>query len=244
MKMLGRLSFIFIILVFMAGCYTQTPKPATYEFSLQQKMQSAGHWNVLAEDVAAQIRETLRKWGYLSQPVYIQPACGAPIGPCEPHYETPFGEGFYDLLLTQLVNYGLKVSTQENGALVVTNKVQVLWHDEDRIARAGWPGMITAAAALAGGWGWVIRDAQIHGLGRRESAALAGAGITAAALYDAASGMFTKGGVPHSEVIITTSIKDYDRYLMRKTDVYYINDKDYWHYKTPPPPEMIEITGS
>ena len=135
-----RLVSVLATLVFMAGCYTQTPRPGTYKYSTQHKMQSADHWDLLAEDVAGQIRETLRKWGYLNQPVYVRPACGAPLGPCQSHPEPPFREGFYDLLTTRLVNQGLKVSSEESGALVVTNKVQVLWHRADRITRTGVPG--------------------------------------------------------------------------------------------------------
>lgn len=238
-----RSAFTLMTLFFMFGCYTQNPKPATYRYSTQQKMQAAYHWDVLAEDVAGQITETLRKWGYLNQAVYVKPACGAPTRECVPHPETPFGQGFRDLLLTQLVNYGLKVSTEQDGALVVTNKVQLVYHNADRIARTAQPGIISAIGALAGAWAMVIRDAQLHGGGIGETAALAGAGATAAAVYDFTSGMFTKD-VPHSEVLITTSIKDYDRYLMRKTDIYYINDADYWHYKSPPPPRTVEIRGS
>ncbi len=238
-----RSAFMLVMLFFMFGCYTQNPKPATYRYSTQQKMQAAYHWDVLAEDVAVQIAETLEKWGYLNQPVYVRPACGAPTRVCVPHYETPFGEGFHDLLLTQLVNYGLKVSVKPDGALIVTNKVQLVYHRSDRIARTSRPGLISAVSALAGTWAMVIRDAQLHGGSIAETAAWAGAGLTGGILYDVTSGMFTKG-MPHSEVLITTSIKDYDRYLMRKTDIYYINDADYWHYKSPPPPRTLEIRGS
>ncbi len=243
MKRFIWLSSIILTLFFMGGCYTQTPKPVTYKYSTQQKMQAAHHWDVLAEDVACQIKTNLKKAGYLNHPVYIQPACGAPMGPCDQHYETPFGEGFYDLLLTQMVRQGMRVSTVENSALVVTNKVQVVYHRENRLTRALHPGLMTAVGALASGWAWVIRDAYEHGGRYAEGAAMTGGGLTGIALYDAASGMFTKG-VPHSEVIITTSIRDYDSYLMRKTDIYYINDADYWHYKTAPLPQIIEVTGS
>jgi len=251
MNVFFRLTSLLMMLVFVIGCSqnpkmwrSQTPKPTTYEFSEQKKMQSAAHWNLLAEDVAGQVMAMLETRGYLTQPVYMQPPCGAPLGPCEVHLETSFGEGFYDLLLTHLVNHGLKVSAEEHGSLIVTNKLQVVWHNEDRRTRALRPGMLTGIVSLAAGWAWVLRDAIDHiGWDGGATAAAAGAAITAAGIYDVASGMFTKG-MPHSEVIITTSIRDFDRYLMRKTDIYYINDADYWHYKIPPPPEIIEIRGS
>jgi hypothetical protein len=35
----------------------------------------------------------------------------------------------------------------------------------------------------------------------------------------------------HYEVIITTSMITHDRYLFRASDIYYINDKDFFHYQ-------------
>ena len=53
------------------------------------------------------------------------------------------------------------------------------------------------------------------------------------------------GGVPHTEVIITSALLEDNRYLARFSDVYYINTQDYWHYEelpvldaAPPPPEV------
>jgi len=34
----------------------------------------------------------------------------------------------------------------------------------------------------------------------------------------------------HYEIIITTSIVKKQKYLFRSSDIYYINDKDFWHY--------------
>jgi hypothetical protein len=243
MSVLKRFAFMCLALIFVSGCYTQTPKPATYEYSTQQKMQAAHHWDLLAEDVAGQVRMILTKVGYLSQPVFVEPGCNAPVRPCHPHNETPFEEGFYELLLTQLVNYGINVTTKRDGALIVANKVQVLYHRENRITRTARPGIMTAVSAVAAGWAWIIRDAREYGGKYSEGAALTGAGVTGIVLYDIISGMFTKD-LPHTEIIVTTSIKDYDRYLMRKTDIYYINDLDYWHYKAPPPAAMVEVTDS
>ena len=47
----------------------------------------------------------------------------------------------------------------------------------------------------------------------------------------------------HDEVIITTSIMDGDRYLLRTSDIYYINDADSWQYRQPAPAAEIRLTG-
>jgi len=242
MNIFIRFVSVLLILLLTAGCYTQTPKPVSYEYSTQKKMQAAHHWDILAQDVVCQIKVILAKAGYINQPVYVKPACGASLGLCAPHNESSFDEGFYDLLVSNLVNEGIQVSIEEKGALVVTNKVQVVYHTENRRTRPAPPGFITAAAAVVAGLGWVIRDAREYGGWQEEGLAWGLAGVAGAGMYDYMSGRFTT--LPHSEVLITTSIKDYNRYLMRKTDIYYINDPDYWHYKTPPPPQTVEITGS
>ena len=247
MKVFVRFAFVLLTLCFLAGCYSQTPKPVTYKYSKQQKMQAAHHWDILAEDVAEQIRLTLTQAGYLSQPVYVQPPCGAPFGECAPHEEAPFGEGFYDLMLTHLVNKNINVAIQREKALLVKTKAQVVYHREKRLTRHFRPGLISGVATLAAGLAWVIRDARVYGGWKDEGLAWTAAALTGAVLWDTTTGMSTKegpSGVPHSEVIITTSIRDYNAYLMRKTDIYYINDADYWHYQTPPPVQIIDVRDS
>ncbi len=235
--------FISAAWLFMFGCYTQTPRPAAYDYSTQQTMQAAYHWDILAEDVAREIKMNLAKRESLTQPVYVEPACGAPLSPCQPHGESPFGEGFRDLLMTHLVKQGLiTIDEIENGALVVSNKVQVVYHKENRPTRRYPAGIVSGIATTIAGSILVLRDAYEYGSVGPQSLALGFAVIGGGVWYDVTGGMFNK--MPHSEVIITTSIKDYNAYVMRKTDIYYINDQDYWHYMTPPPAHVIEVHGS
>jgi hypothetical protein len=48
----------------------------------------------------------------------------------------------------------------------------------------------------------------------------------------------------HYEVIITTSIINDNLYLMRKSDIYYINDTDFWQYQPSVPAQEIQLTSS
>ncbi|MCP4105715.1 MAG: hypothetical protein GY749_09280 [Desulfobacteraceae bacterium] len=239
-----RSALILLTVLFMGGCFfTQTPRPVAYPDSTQYKLQAAQHWNILASDVAKQIKAGLSKMDSVTQPVYVEPACGAPRGGCQSHEESPFGQGFRDLLMTHLVKEGVTTLGEiEEEALVVSSKVQVLYHKDKRRTRKLKPGMwtgivTTLSAAIA-----VIRDAYDYGSKGRQMLAFGGGAIAAAALHDITDGSFVR--FPHSEVIITTSIKDYNTYLMRKTDIYYINDADSWHYHNPPAAEMIEIRDS
>jgi hypothetical protein len=46
------------------------------------------------------------------------------------------------------------------------------------------------------------------------------------------------------EVIITTSMITHDQYLFRASDIYYINEKDFYHYQdTTPRTETIKLSS-
>jgi hypothetical protein len=102
-----------------------------FEIAPQQIMESAAHWDVVADDVARKIRAGLEKWNCVNKPVYVEPGCNAPQGDCELHGEAPFQQGFRDLLLTHLTGQGITtVDEIENDALVVSAKAQVVHHKD------------------------------------------------------------------------------------------------------------------
>ena len=94
------------LLISLAGCMSQTPVPVTYKYSTQQKMQAAHHWDILAQDVASQTQLTLTNAGRQGKPVYVDMV------------NSPYGEGFRDLLMTRLVNSGLNIS-MSRGAITI-----------------------------------------------------------------------------------------------------------------------------
>ncbi len=210
---------------FISGC-ARIPQPTGYPHSEQQKLQAAYHWNVLANDVANQINSELLERGYLDTSVYVNHSCGEGEN-CGSGKTFPFDEGFNDLLTTQLVNFGVPTRPENDGkSLVVDYKVQVLYHQANRYQ---WPqpGVLTALTAGI----MVFRNAPW------EFAALAGA-----AAVDALWSTSVLNG--HYEVIITTSIVDNNLYIMRKSDIYYINDPDFWHYQQVAPADELELTSS
>jgi len=217
--------FLCLCALLFSSC-VRVPQPAGYAFGEQQKMQAVHHWDVLANDVANQINVELIAQGHLNTPVYVQHSCGQP-NDCGPGETFPFDEGFNDLLTTQLVNFGVptKVEVDEN-SLIVNYKVQVVYHQSTRFQNPR-PGVITALTAGI----MVFRNAPA------EIAAVAGA--------IAADGLLATTVLSgHYEVIITTSIVDDNLYLMRKSDIYYINDPDFWHYQQTTPADELELTSS
>ncbi len=211
-------------LVAVSGCI-RSPQPETYPFTTQQKMQAAHHWDVLANDVANQVNNELIRRGYLETPVYVNHIC-AESEDCT-RAAFPFDEAFNDLLTTQLVNFGVPtLAKNDDSGLVVNYKVQVVYHRDPPLQ---WPrpGVLTSLAAGI----IVMRNAPDEILA-----------LAAAAATDILRTTSVVNG--HYEVIISTSIVDHNVYLMRKSDIYYINDPDFWQYRQSEPAAEIELTSS
>ncbi len=213
-----------LALCLVAGC-TRIPQPQGFPYSSQQKMQAAHHWNVLANDVANRINSELIRQNYFNTPLYVRHSCGKP-DTCAPGQTFPFDEGFNDLLTTQLVNFGVHTQAVPEGAvLTVDYKVQVVQHSANRVQ---WPqpGVLTALTTGV----MVLRDAPWEIIS-----------IATAATIDTLTATSTTNG--NFEVIITTSITDRGKYVMRASDIYYINDADFWQYQQGSSATEIKLTG-
>ncbi len=213
-----------LLSMILSGCL-RSPLPTGYAYSTQQKMQAANHWEVLANDVANQINKELIDREYLTTPVYVRHSCGRPDA-CGKGETYAFDEGFNDLLVTELVTFGVPTRAAiEEDTLVVDYKVQVLNHRAVRYPNPP-PGVMTALAMGI----TVFRNAPIEII----------AMLTAGAV-DATLANVTSSG--HYEVIITTSIVDENRYIMRSSNIYYINDVDFWQYQQAAPAAELELTS-
>jgi len=122
---------------------------------------------------------------------------------------SPFGIAFHDLLITELMKQGIPVSEDNpNSPLRIEWKVQRVMHNANR----SYPSFPL---------GWLT------------------GGITAlvASPFVDVRPVFGTGPLPHSEVIITTELKDKNKPeepLLRNADIYYINDQDWQHYWSRP----------
>ena len=198
--------------IFLLSC-GRIPEPVGYDYSVQHKMQAAYHWEVLAADVAYQINNELIRSDFINAPVFVKETCGDDSLICQPNETSSFNETFRDLLITQLVSLGVPTSASpDKDAITVNYKTKLLYHTPGRI-RTIRPGAITTLTAGI----LVLRNAPSSLL----TLGLAGALDFANASADTAS---------NYEVIITTSLVDKDKYLFRQSNIYYINDSDFWHY--------------
>ncbi len=205
--------FVVMTLILFSGC-SRIPEPTGFLYSSQSKLQAAHHWDVLAQDIANQINNELVKDNLLNTAVYVKKTCGEDDRSCNPTETSQFDEAFHDLLVTELVRYGIPTSVQpDQGTIKVNYKVQTVFHQSDRV-RSLAPGVITGLTAAVE----VLRNAS------SEVVAVATAGAV-----DWASSSYVKNG--HYEVIITTSMARMRKYLFRSSNIYYINDADFWHYQ-------------
>jgi hypothetical protein len=207
-----RVTLIFIFL--LAGCSARIPEPIDYPYSQQQKMQSSHHWEVLAKDLANRINNQLIITDNIQSAVYVEPTCGDESTPCPPNMTSSFNEAFRDLLITHLFDYGIPTRNQmKEDTITIQYKVQIVRHNKDRF-RSLQPGVLTAISSAI----VVLRNAP-------SNLVLLASGVAA----DIANTTFTANG--HYEIIITTSMVKDEKYLFRASDIYYINDEDFYHYQ-------------
>lgn len=212
-----------LILLLSISC-SRIPEPIGYEHTTQAKMQAAYHWDVLASDVANRINNELIIHDYTLKPVYVKTTCGDEDRPCEPYETSTFNEAFRDLLITELVRFGVPVRQHyDEEAITVHYKVQLVYHSAARV-RTMRPGLLTALTAGI----MVLRNAPVEFLA-----------IGAAGIVDYMN--TTAVNSSKHEVLITTSMVAKDRYLFRSSDIYYINDKDFHQYQGGVMPKAAEI---
>lgn len=210
-----RLFYAFILIfLFVCSCSSRIPEPITYQYSQQKKMQASSHWEVLAADLANRINNELIVTDNIYKTVFVKETCGDESISCQPHETSSFNEAFRDLLITNLFGHGVPTKSRpDENTIEVRYKVQVVHHNTNRV-RSLQPGLLTGLSAAV----TVLRNAPTELI-------LLALGTVA----DIANTSLVSNG--NNEVIITTSMIKDDRYLFRASDIYYINDKDFYHYQ-------------
>ncbi len=209
-----RYIFFFAAIVLFTCSCSRIPEPIGFDYSTQEKMQAAHHWNVLAKDLSNKINNELIRSDFLETAIFVKETCGTDGEPCQEGATTEFNEGFRDLLITELVNYGIPTSAiPDREAITVNYKVQVVHHRTNRM-RTLRPGLLTYLTSAIS----VIRNAPAELLA-----------ISIAAGVDYANTTYAKK--TDFEAIITTSMVFRNKYLFRSSDIYYINGADYHHFQ-------------
>jgi hypothetical protein len=202
-----RLSVCAVALLLLCSC-SNVPKPASYVISTQQKMQAVHHWDILADDVAKDVKFTLQGCTLVDKQIYLEPS-GASV----------FGDAFNTLLATQLFRQGIGCTKNDSNSVKLTYEAQVVRHRSGRFTSPFYPGAILSLTAIG------------TGVYKAFEASNTPLGVFAAAgAAEVINDFEFEWGVPHSEVLITTELTNDGSVIARKTGVYYINDSDDWHY--------------
>lgn len=207
-----RTSVFAIALIFLCSC-SNVPKPTSYRVTTQQKMQAVHHWDVLADDVAKEVKLALKEKGkkdpaLLGKPIYLEPCKGS-----------VFGKVFDTLLTTQLFKQ-VKLTKNESNSLKLRYETQMVKHRSNRHTSPLYPGEALLLTALG------------HGIYKAFSANSDVLGLFAAAgAVEVINGFEHDWTVPHHEIVITTELtKPNGDVVDRRSNIYYINDADSWYY--------------
>lgn len=188
------------------GCtiFDGRPAVATLEPPAQVKLKSAAHWQIVANDIGSQINANITSKNLGNQAIRV------PVDSTS----SKFAKVFASQLQSSLLQSGMKVVDGKENALEVSVTTEEVWHGPYRHVYR--PGSITA---LTGGV-LVLRDAFLN------SATPINAVIGAAIGLDAAKTIEEFSGRPFTEIVLTTSVKQGNTFVMHRTDVYYVDEVD------------------
>jgi hypothetical protein len=194
-----RLAAAIFLTTLLTGCaiHDGKPKVATFEVTEQNKLKSASHWRVVAEDVAAQISKKAP-----AQPVYV------PAG-----VETTFSKVFASQLKSSLLAKGYALSSTRAGALEISVAVEEVQHVT--VSRYT-PGTLSKLAAGV----LVLRE--FTDTSRQAAGAVAGLLIA----EDAVRSIQEMGKRPSTEIVLTSVATKNGAVLSHNTDVYYLDSVD------------------
>lgn len=126
--MILRYIFTYFILLFilaltglLMGCAQNRPLAQNPPLYAQDKLQSADHWDNVADTVALRIQKSLEdRRDLINKPLYVQPP-----------NDRPFSLAFFNLLRTRLVSKGMQVvEKKEADCLEVRYEVQTILHED------------------------------------------------------------------------------------------------------------------
>lgn len=221
----------------VSGCaarYADVPAPTRFENSTQQKLQATAHWRKIAEHFAEAISANLK--GRLSGRMLHVP---------QPEGEQVFVAGFRELLVTELVNRGVPVTTVAEGAMTLDIAYSIQKFSADRAAATHHYGEATVLASGLWAFGEILASPVLsHGA----KVVLGVAGVEGGfrvSQDELHKGKYASGPVPRSEIILTASILDRGVIVSRHSNIYYSADEDsalYW--QRPSQGRALKVSGS
>jgi hypothetical protein len=225
-----HLLFVVPVAALLTACASPVPVAENFPLTHQRVARSAQHWDVVAADVAQQTTAMLTSHPALKdRPVFVG----------DGYRSTPFNVAFRNFLTNHFVRTGLPVNVCRAGTVTqsgfageppevsVQYEAQLIQHASVPYYR---PGMLTALAAGVA----VGRALAVSHFDGTEGSLI---GLSVAGLADVGLGRVARA--TRTEVIVTTTIAEQNRYILRRSDVYYVPDGDAVlfasHYSHPSP---------
>lgn len=211
----------------LAGCvapYTEAPVATNFKTENQKKLQSASHWQLIAEDTSAQL---IRALPSTQQGLYV----------VQNAEQSPFQKAFNQQLISSLIAAGYPVMKHSNDRSTLTVDVKA---DPVRFTKNPKRApLVGEATTLAGGL-WVLRNIYRD---TSPGAAMMGAAVSYD-IYNYLNSQYASGPTPKTELVVTASISDNNRYYANSTNVYYTTDSDWHNYASLLPATNFELKGN
>ncbi len=198
----------------VVGCTSPVPIAQNFPRTYQKVAHTSQHWNTVAKDVVDQTEKMVAESKDLQGREFYVPMASR---------NSFFDSTFREFLVDHMVNRGMPVAVCPSGELSsgfqqapeinVRYETRVVRHAEMPLYQ---PGTLTALATGI---------YALHGVGKLDNGdfrAIGGIGITAAVDAWAA----TMPRETKTELIITATIQERNRFIMRKSLIYYIPDGD------------------
>ena len=220
-----NICLILISLALLAGCSaisgiispeppptvtSEAPIPKSYPLTTQEKIQAVYHWGLLAEHIAGLVKvalETEYTNNRPGRPIYV-----APSG------ITPFEKVFHALLMTKLFETGLSISNNPEQSLLLSFDIELVKYPKRHVK-------VEKEIYRSLAMGLIVKNEISFAESPNVSNKANQSGEWARPSKD--EYLFT---LPENEIIITSSLTYNDRYIMRNSSVYYIDDPEWWQY--------------
>ncbi len=206
-----------LVALVVAGCAHEVPQGVAFKKPEQLKLNSASHWEILANHEAGLIMKTLKKSSAL--PLYIK----------EPANSFPFATTYQHLLTSNIVEMGGNVVIQpEFNTATIAYTVDIINHNAHYVENMG---LVTPLAQ-----GVYYLATTVLGRGAHDVTTTA-MEIVKSPFY-AAVDQVKPNLATHVEVVITTQIVMGNQILSSDSRIYYVErgNLPQYYYQAPPPP--------
>ncbi|MCX7945611.1 MAG: hypothetical protein N2557_01365 [Hydrogenophilus sp.] len=234
--------FLTWVSLLAAGCatpYSEVPIAVNFPTSQQEKLQSAHHWRVIGQSIAARLSHAIAA----DQGCRAAPMICPTVAVATSDRPSSFERALVHTITTELVTQGWKVQTEIPAEIVIRLDIHA-----QRFTSRPPDGKFTSWALLAGGLVALSDNPEIGIWHHFSPGAAVLTGLAAADIWRIQTSQFASGAIPEIEVMVSASAVRDGVYLARTTDIYYLATDDLALYQPPPspplPPAVLPVKGS